>query len=103
MPTYKEIENANKQMIPTDIKGKSYMEVPQRVKAFRMVYPTGSITTEMLSNEDGVCIFKATVGYINDESDFVVLGTGTAYEKEGSTFIIGVSALASVLPMNIED
>ena len=87
MPTYKEIENANKQMIPTDIKGRNYMEVPQRVKAFRMVYPTGTITTEMLSNDNGVCIFKATVGYINDESDFVVLGTGTAYEKEGSTFI----------------
>lgn len=54
MSTYKEIENANKQMIPTDIKGRNYMEVPQRVKAFRMVYPTGTITTEMLSNDNGV-------------------------------------------------
>ena len=87
MPTYKDIENANKLMTPTDIKGRNYMEVNQRIKAFRMVYPTGTISTEMLSNDNGVCIFKATVGYIGEEGEFIVLGTGTAYEKEGSTFI----------------
>jgi uncharacterized protein (DUF3820 family) len=62
---------------------KEYAEVNQRIKAFRMVYPTGSIETEMLSNENGVCIFKAT---IKDENRLII-GTGTACEKENSSFI----------------
>lgn len=48
-----------------------------------MVYPEGRIETEMLSNENGICIFKAIVS--NKEGN--VLGTGTAYEKENSSFI----------------
>lgn len=47
-----------------------------------MIYPHGSIETEMLSNENGTCIIKAIVS-----NEGVVLGTGTAYEKEGSSFI----------------
>ena len=74
---------------------KEYAEVNQRVKAFRMVYPTGFIHTKMISNENGVCIFYAECGYYSLEqldtpntfSDLVVLGTGTAYEKESSSFI----------------
>lgn len=80
---WKELEQANNQMRGIDIKGKPYMEVNQRIKAFRMVCPQGSIITEMISNENGVCIFKATV--LNEEQ--TVLGTGMAYEKESSTFI----------------
>ena len=48
-----------------------------------MIYPQGSIETEMLSNENGICIFKAIVK--NEEGK--TLGTGTAYEKENSSFI----------------
>lgn len=87
MITYSDIKTANDTIRTTDIKGKEYAEVNQRIKAFRMVYPTGTISTEMVSNENGVCIFRATVGYNNDEGYFVKLGNGTAYEKEGSTFI----------------
>lgn len=83
MITFEQIKKANDSIKTTDIKGKYYAEVNQRVKAFRMVYPEGAISTEMLSNENGVCVFKATV--CNDSG--MVLGTGTAYEKEGSTFI----------------
>lgn len=84
--TYEDIKKANDAIKTTDIKGKDYAEVNQRIKAFRMLYPTGTISTEMVSNENGVCIFRATVGF--DESEnFRVLGVGTAYEKEGSTFI----------------
>lgn len=81
--TYADIEKANAAMTGTDIKGKIYMEVNQRIKAFRMIFPNGAIITEMLSNENGICIFRAKV---YDENG-MVLGTGTAYEKEGSTFI----------------
>jgi hypothetical protein len=37
----------------------------------------------MLSNENGVCVFRATVC----DENMQILGTGTAYEKETSSFI----------------
>ena len=80
---YLDLAIANETIKTTDIKGKEYAEVNQRIKAFRMVYPQGSIVTQMVSNENGVCVFKASVA--TDEG--VLLGTGTAYEKEDSTFI----------------
>lgn len=86
--TYTQIENVNKTLKTTDIKGKDYVEVNERIKAFRMLYPTGSIQTEIISNFDGVVIMKAIVGYYNDDATILkVLGTGTAYEKEDSSFI----------------
>ena len=80
---YLDLAIANEQIKTTDIKGKDYAEVNQRIKAFRMVYPQGSIRTEMLSNENGVCVFRATAW---DETN-TLLATGHAYEKEDSTFI----------------
>lgn len=84
--TYEEIKKANETIATTTISGKEYAEVNQRIKAFRMVYPQGFIHTEIVSVENGVCIIRAKVGY-EDEKGHHVLGTGTAYEKEGSTFI----------------
>lgn len=81
--TFEDIQKANDSIRTTDIKGKEYAEVNQRIKAFRMVHPTGTIKNEMLRNESGVCIFQTQV---YDESG-KLLATGTAYEKEGSSFI----------------
>lgn len=83
MIKYLDIALANETIQTTDIKGKEYAEVNQRIKAFRMVCPNGTIKTEMLSNENGICIFQA--GVYDEQGD--LLGTGTAYEKEGTTFI----------------
>jgi uncharacterized protein (DUF3820 family) len=80
---YLDLAIANETIKTTDIKGREYAEVNQRIKAFRMVYPEGTIITELLSNENGVCIFRAVVS--NDEGK--VIGTGTAYEKEDSSYI----------------
>lgn len=80
--TFEQIKKANETINTTNIKGKEYAEVNQRIKAFRMVYPTGSIDIEMLKNEDGICVFRAVVSI-----DTTILGTGTAYEKENSSFI----------------
>lgn len=80
---FEDIQRANETIKTTDIKGKEYAEVNQRIKAFRMIYPQGAIKTEMLSNENGTCIFQASVS----DKEGNVLGTGTAYEKEGSSFI----------------
>lgn len=83
MIKFEDIQKANETLKTIDIKGKDYVEVNQRIKVFRMLYPTGSIETELLSVENGVCIMKATVKDDNDH----ILGVGHAYEKENSTFI----------------
>ena len=83
MITFEQIQEANKSIKTTDIKGKEYAEVNQRIKAFRMVYPNGCIRTEIESLNNGICLMRA---YITDENGKMI-ATGTAYEKEGSTFI----------------
>lgn len=80
---FENIKKANDTIKTTDIKGKEYAEVNQRIKAFRMVYPTGTIKSEMLRNENGICIFQTQVF---DEAG-KLLAIGTAYEKEGSSYI----------------
>jgi len=87
MATFEDLQRANEAIRTTNIKGKEYAEVNQRIKAFRMVYPEGSIYTEMVSNENGVCVFKATVHANGDHVTNNLLGTGHAYEKESSSFI----------------
>jgi len=84
---YEELKKANEAISTLKISGKEYAEVNQRIKAFRMVFPDGFIKTELVSNDGGVAIFRARVGYYGMDDKEVVLGTGTAYEKEGSTFI----------------
>ena len=95
MISYDQIKKANETIVTTGIERKDkdgnitvkdYAEVNQRIKAFRMVFPDGFITTNFVSDKDGVCIFRASCGYYEDGKQ-VVLGTGTAYEKENSTFI----------------
>ena len=91
--TFEELQKANQSIATTNIKGKEYAEVNQRIKAFRMVYPEGCIKTELVSNEDGVCVFRAEVysGQTaeDDEDGYEdnLLGTGHAYERESSSFI----------------
>ena len=92
--TYEELQKANATIRTTDVRGREYAEVNQRVRAFRMLYPEGTIETTMLSNdgEPGrrVCVFRAEVGYFNRDDGgetWHVLATGTAYENEGSSNI----------------
>ena len=80
---FEDLQKANKEIKTTNIKGKDYAEVNQRIKAFRMLYPNGSISTSIESLENGVVVMRAVV---KDEEDHV-LGTGYAYEKESSSFI----------------
>lgn len=81
--TFEDIQKANETIKTTDIKGNDYAEVNQRIKAYRMVYPNGTIRPEIKSLQNGVCIFRAEV--TNENGD--VIGVGHAYEKENSTFI----------------
>lgn len=90
MATYEDIRKANDEARVTPIEkgGKTnyYVEVNERIKAFRKVYPEGFILTDMVSNENGICVFRTEVGYYVADIK-IVLGTGTAYENEGSSFI----------------
>ena len=81
--TFEQIQQANEAIRTTNIKGKEYAEVNQRIKAFRMLHPEGEIFTEILNNENGVVIMKATVA----DKDGQILGVGHAYEKESSSYI----------------
>lgn len=91
--TFDDIQKANGTIATTEIKGKDYASVSERIKVFRMLYPQGFIKTELISNtkEEGnnpfVCIFKATAGFLNADGNEQILGTGYAYEKENSSFI----------------
>lgn len=70
-----------------------YAPVNERVKAFRKVYPTGKLFTNMESFENGLCIFRAEVGYYDDDN-YRVLATGTAYEQVSTnSFINKVSII----------
>lgn len=94
MASYEEIKKANDETIKTPIKAgnttKNYVEVNERIKAFRKVYPDGFIINNMICHENGLCIFHSEVGFyrnLEGYSERVVLGTGTAYENEGASFI----------------
>lgn len=80
---FKNIAEMNKKLNSVDIKGKPYNTVNQRVLAFRELFPDGAISTELISNDNGVCIVKA---YIYADA-YRIVATGHAYEKESSTFI----------------
>lgn len=83
MISFEQIQQANKSINTTDVKGKEYAEVNQRIKAFRMICPNGSIETKIVSLVDKRVVMQAI---IKDE-DGKLLGTGYAYEIEGSSFI----------------
>ena len=85
--TFEQIMKANEGLTGIDVKGKNYIMVPQRVKAFRMLYPDGFIHTNLLSLADGVCVMQTKVGYYTEDGKEVVLGTGMAYEKETNGYI----------------
>ena len=80
--TFKDLQAVNEKLGTMDIKGKSYVLVNERVKAFRQLYPEGTIETDLVKDENGVCTFKATVSYGD-----LVLATGYAQEKESSSYI----------------
>lgn len=86
MITYEQIQKANEGLSSIDIKGKDYIQVPERVKAFRMLFPEGFIRTSIVSLEKGVCVMQSKVGFYENGHE-IVLGTGMAYEKEENGFI----------------
>ena len=91
--TFEELQKANSTIKTMQIKRwdkkqgkeivKDYAEVNERIKAFRMLFPNGTISTDIVSLEDGVCVMKAIA--MNEAG--MILATGYAYEKENSSLI----------------
>lgn len=90
--TFEDIKKANEIIKPISIERKDketgkkvikkYAEVNQRIKAFRIVYPMGTIETELLKDDDNICMFRANI-YNGD----VLLATATAREEKTASFI----------------
>lgn len=66
--------------IKTKGKIKNYVMVNERVKAFRELYPSFPLITEIVSMTEKRVVMKATVY----NADGVALATGYAYEDEGA-------------------
>lgn len=88
---YQDITRVNSEMTMIDLKGKNYAMVPERVTAFRKLYPEGFITTEILSHDGTVVTMQARVGYYAADGSRVILGTGLAQEVKGKGMVNGTS------------
>lgn len=88
---YLEVEEALRranQNLPTmNIKGKQYVMVKDRVKAFRREFPGWRLITELVYRDDVEVIFKASVV----DEDGQVIATGHAKEEAGGSNILRTS------------
>ena len=73
-------ERERTKMKTINIRGKEYVEVHERISHLRNNYDDAELLTEIISNDNGVCVMKATL-ILNDK----IVSTGHAYEKENST------------------
>ena len=80
MTDYSErLNKANEQIRFTDIKGKQYAEVNQRVLAFWSLFPNGRIATRKVGDDGKRCDFECLV--YRDAQDEHPAATGHAFEN----------------------
>ena len=80
---YKDIERVNSEIAAIDMHGKPYVMVPDRVKAFRKLFPEGFIRTEIIHINENSVLMQARAGYYREDGSEVILGTGYAKEDKG--------------------
>lgn len=81
--TADELRAINERLKAIDVKGKGYVQVTERVKGFRELFPNGRIECEIVDLKDGVVTMKA---YVSDDNGRLI-ATGYAQEKESSSYI----------------
>ena len=86
MITFEQIQKANEGLKAIDVKGKRYVMVNEKVKAFRTLFPEGFIQTNILSLENGVVVMQSKAG-VYENGQERILGTGLAFERQDSSFI----------------
>lgn len=80
---WEQIEQVNREIKTTELKGKQYAEVKERVIAYRKLYPQGVISTELTFTENYVlCEARAT----NENN--LVIATGHARELLNKAFAV---------------
>ena len=67
----------NARLLRTDIRGKAYINVAQRIDGFWELYPDGSLVTELLADDGNRCTFRATAY----DGEGRRLATGHAFEE----------------------
>lgn len=89
--TYEDISKVNSEIDMINMKGKDYAMVPERVTAFRKLFPEGFIITEIISNDGTTVLMKATAGYYREDGTQAILGTGLAQEVRGKGLVNSTS------------
>lgn len=74
--SYEQIEKANKEIESIKLGAKGYAQVNERIKAFRKVYPSGTILTEIEEIRDDYVRFRTSVY----DEEHKIIATGTASE-----------------------
>ena len=87
---YQDISKVNSEIAMIDLKGKNYAMVPERVTAFRKLFPEGFIKTEIVSHDGNTVLMQAVAGYY-DNGVPVILGSGFAQEVKGRGMVNGTS------------
>ena len=98
---YKDISKVNSEMtmLPIEkqnrrtgeITTKDYAMVPERVTAFRKLFPDGFILTDIVSVDGPTVTMQTKVGFYKENGDPVVLSTGLAQEVKGQGLVNGTS------------
>lgn len=87
---FNDIERVTDEMNFIELKGKKYAEVKERVIAFRKLFPTGCIKTEMVKYDKDEIIFKASAydTYVDEDGcgDLGLIATGYARGKANKFF-----------------
>lgn len=85
-------KEVNDRLTRTNIKGRQYIDVAQRIQGFWELYPQGRIVTEMVADDGKRCVFKAEA-YDMAEGGAGLLATGHAYEVDSGR---GVNATSYI-------
>lgn len=85
-------KEVNDRLTRTNIKGRQYIDVAQRIQGFWELYPQGRIVTEMVADDGKRCVFKAEA-YDMAEGGAGLLATGHAYEVNSGR---GVNATSHI-------
>jgi len=89
--SYDDIDRVNSEINMIDMKGKNYAMVPERVTAFRKLFPTGFIRTQVLANDGTTVLMQATAGFYREDNSEAILATGLAQEIRGKGMVNGTS------------
>lgn len=87
---YQDISKVNSEINMIDLKGKNYAMVPERVTAFRKLFPDGFIKTEIISHDGTTVLMQAVAGYYENGCP-IILATGLAQEVKGRGMVNGTS------------